>query len=496
MSGHPAYDVHQHLWPEAFIAELARRSEPPCLDGRTLRLPGELDSEVDLDSHDLAARLALLDRHGIDVALVSIPPGYLSDPEDELARAYHNGILELVAASGGRIQALAAASCREGFAGACVSAQSLVAGLDLLLDELSQAGQILFVHPGPPRDVPGDAPAWWSAVVDYTAQMQAAYAAWLARDAARFPELPVIFAILAGGAPVPARAPAVARLRRPFGDAPERLLRHVLVRSARARALPRDLRRHSARPRKRRARDRRATDARRGAGIRRGRRANRHAREPEPAAPRVTIRSMSDVERLDRERIPGGEDLGQARLAELAVELGGERAALAAPREARRDRAVYAELYRDVHLDIWLICWDSEQDTGFHDHDFVLRAPCTSPTASSPRTVCSSRRARSSQVSRRHPAGSVFDFDAARIHCVRNPGRHPRRLAPPLLAGALAHGVLQLRRRREPLPPVGHLCGRDVGAAERTRRPHGLTAPPTPLEAAPAELARRARRCF
>ena len=152
MSGHPAYDVHQHLWPEAFIAELVRRREPPCLDGPVLRLPGELDSEADLDSHDLAVRLALLDRHGIDVAVVSIPPAYVSDPEDELARAYHIGILELVAASGGRIQALAAASCREGFAGACVSAQSLVAGLDLLLDELSQAGQILFVHPGPPRE--------------------------------------------------------------------------------------------------------------------------------------------------------------------------------------------------------------------------------------------------------------------------------------------------------------------------------------------------------
>jgi predicted TIM-barrel fold metal-dependent hydrolase len=38
-------------------------------------------------------------------------------------------------------------------------------------------------------------------VVDYTAQMQAAYAAWLARDAERFPRLPVVFAILAGGAP-------------------------------------------------------------------------------------------------------------------------------------------------------------------------------------------------------------------------------------------------------------------------------------------------------
>jgi hypothetical protein len=31
--------------------------------------------------------------------------------------------------------------------------------------------------------------------------VQAAYAAWLARDAHRFPDLPVVFAILAGGGP-------------------------------------------------------------------------------------------------------------------------------------------------------------------------------------------------------------------------------------------------------------------------------------------------------
>lgn len=38
-------------------------------------------------------------------------------------------------------------------------------------------------------------------MVDYTAQMQAAYFAWLAGGAARWPELRVVFAILAGGAP-------------------------------------------------------------------------------------------------------------------------------------------------------------------------------------------------------------------------------------------------------------------------------------------------------
>jgi predicted TIM-barrel fold metal-dependent hydrolase len=47
-----------------------------------------------------------------------------------------------------------------------------------------------------------DAPAWWPAVADYTAQMQAAYLAWLTRDAAGHPGLPVVFAILAGGGPI------------------------------------------------------------------------------------------------------------------------------------------------------------------------------------------------------------------------------------------------------------------------------------------------------
>jgi hypothetical protein len=197
-----AFDVHQHLWPEAFTAALGRRRQPPCLDGRVLRLPGEVDSVVDVGEHDLAVRLALLDRHGLDVALVSVPPGYMTDRDGELADAYHTGVLELVGASSGRIQALAAGVCRDGFVGACVAAADLVAGIDPLLVELREARQLLFVHPGPPRSLPTDAPPWWSAVVDYTGQMQAAYATWLARDATRFSDLPVIFAILAGGAPI------------------------------------------------------------------------------------------------------------------------------------------------------------------------------------------------------------------------------------------------------------------------------------------------------
>ena len=33
------------------------------------------------------------------------------------------------------------------------------------------------------------------------------------------------------------------------------------------------------------------------------------------------------------------------------------------------DNRVYVSLHRDAHVDVWLLCWTPENDTGFHDHD-------------------------------------------------------------------------------------------------------------------------------
>ena len=204
----PTFDLHQHLWPEAFIAGLARRAEPPRLVGSVLELAGERASELDLGAHDLEARLALLDRCELDVAVVSLQPTLgleaTRDEDAELLAEYDSGILELASASGGRIVPLATGTDLDGFAGACISAGQLrdLDCLAPLLQQLGQSGGYLFVHPGPatPPDRPGT-PDWWPAVVDYTAQMQAAYATWLVNGVDRWPDLPVVFAILAGGAP-------------------------------------------------------------------------------------------------------------------------------------------------------------------------------------------------------------------------------------------------------------------------------------------------------
>jgi predicted TIM-barrel fold metal-dependent hydrolase len=202
----PSFDVHQHLWPEQFVAALAARQDPPRLRGSVLELARQGWLEVDLEAYGLDARLRSLDEAGLDAAVVSLAPSLELDdlPQAEaesLFAAYHDGILELAERAEGRIRPLAAGRVLDGFAGSTVAAHALLDldGLSALLDELARSGGVLFVHPGP-SDRSEGVPAWWPTVVDYTAQMQAAYAAWLG-GAERWPRVPVIFACLAGGGP-------------------------------------------------------------------------------------------------------------------------------------------------------------------------------------------------------------------------------------------------------------------------------------------------------
>lgn len=205
ITGIAATDVHQHLWPESLIDLLRRREHPPRLRGSVLEAGGR-EREIALEEHRLDARLALLDRLGIDVAVVALSPALgferLAPAEaQELVAAYEEGILEVAEASRGRIVPLAAGRSRQGFAGTCVDAGRF-ADLDALspvLDEVERSGGFLFVHPGPTAP-PAGAPSWWPAVVDDTAKLQAAYATWLA-EGARWPALRIVFAALAGGGP-------------------------------------------------------------------------------------------------------------------------------------------------------------------------------------------------------------------------------------------------------------------------------------------------------
>ena len=140
--------------------------------------------------------------------MVSLQPslglGELETAEAErLEEAWVDGVRALSDASGGRLRAFSPTTVREGLAGVSVGS-AVFADFDAsapLLDAVSDAGLVLFVHPdaGTP---PGDSrPAWWEWVVGYPARMQEAYLAWLAFGRARWPTLRVLFAMLGGGGP-------------------------------------------------------------------------------------------------------------------------------------------------------------------------------------------------------------------------------------------------------------------------------------------------------
>jgi 6-methylsalicylate decarboxylase len=212
-------DVHQHLWPAAFVEALRRRTRPPRLSGWTLELDGEPDYPVCPDHHDVGRRAALAVEDGVDLALVSLssPLGIESLPPCEagpLLEAFHEGSLALPAPFGTWAAACltqideAALDCAltRGCVGLQLPATALLdpEGYEHcrpLLRVLEKRDRPLLVHPGP-APASRAAPAWWAALVPYVQQMHEAWFAFKAHGRPRNPGLRVCFAIMGGLAPL------------------------------------------------------------------------------------------------------------------------------------------------------------------------------------------------------------------------------------------------------------------------------------------------------
>jgi Cysteine dioxygenase type I len=122
-----------------------------------------------------------------------------------------------------------------------------------------------------------------------------------------------------------------------------------------------------------------------------------------------------------KDHVPVGTDLGLEQLAEVAERLAQQPQLWHHLVRHDRDERYFTQLYRDVHLDVWLICWLNAQDTGYHDHDLSSGAVyvCEGILVED-RFHADDDGLR--EVSRDWPAGSLFRFDASYIHRMRHPG--------------------------------------------------------------------------
>jgi hypothetical protein len=226
----PRTDVHQHLWPEALVTALTWRREPPFIRRSAnewlLRLPDEPTHRFDPAAHDPALRAQQLAGDGVQRALLAIssPLGIECLPRDEaepLLEAHNAGLLAL----GPPFGVWGAVSLRPpdpgdvdrlldaGAIGVSLPAGALSGprGFDRcgpLLERLERRGAPLLIHPGPgpwsgaPTPAEPATPAWWPAMTRYVADMNSAWHAFAAFGRPQHPGLSVVFAMLAGGAPL------------------------------------------------------------------------------------------------------------------------------------------------------------------------------------------------------------------------------------------------------------------------------------------------------
>ena len=140
-------------------------------------------------------------------------------------------------------------------------------------------------------------------------------------------------------------------------------------------------------------------------------------------------------------------DLTQTELEQLA-------AAIAQQPEAWRhqvsfdgEERVYASLHRDAHVDVWLLCWTPENDTGWHDHDISSGAVAVVSGELVENNLTLAHGSRETRVG----AGRVFSFGPDHIH---------------RLNGAV-HGSVSVHAYSPPLWRMGQYAVTDAGVLRR-----------------------------
>ena len=119
--------------------------------------------------------------------------------------------------------------------------------------------------------------------------------------------------------------------------------------------------------------------------------------------------------------VPENRDLDRTELRRLARAVAADRQAWSHLVRRGTSRRHFVQLHRDPHLDVWLLCWTDDQETGLHDHDLSSGAVyvCQGALVEERLELCDGAFTRAKV---RRPQGSTFDFDASHVHCLRHPG--------------------------------------------------------------------------
>jgi hypothetical protein len=114
--------------------------------------------------------------------------------------------------------------------------------------------------------------------------------------------------------------------------------------------------------------------------------------------------------------LPPDRDLDRSELRELVTHLAPDRGAWRHLVRYDAGERHFEQLWRDEHVDVWVITWARGSDTGFHDHDVSCGA-----VAVIEGELVEERLALGGEPQEiHHPAGEAFDFDASHVHRMRH----------------------------------------------------------------------------
>ena len=105
-------------------------------------------------------------------------------------------------------------------------------------------------------------------------------------------------------------------------------------------------------------------------------------------------------------------DLTQAELRELVATVASDPDSWAHHVGFDDHERVYASLHRDDHVDVWLLCWTPENDTGWHDHDISSGAVAVVAGELAENNLTLTHGARERRVG----GGTTFSFGPDHIH--------------------------------------------------------------------------------